>query len=233
MIEIRKSAERGHLNFGWLDTHHSFSFGEYHDPAHMNFRALRVINEDRIAPGAGFPTHPHRDMEIITYVVGGAVAHEDSTGSSGVTPAGDVQRMSAGTGIRHSEFNPSDTEPTHLLQIWILPDGEGHQPGYEQKNFPREQKRGRLLLIASPDGAEGSVRLNQDASVYATVLGAGERVTHTLSPGRHAWVQVVSGEVEVNGEALQAGDGAAISHERNVGLSAVGAETELILFDLP
>lgn len=235
MMRIRRSAERGHLNFGWLDTYHSFSFGEYYDPAHMNFRSLRVINEDRIAPGAGFPMHPHRDMEIITYVIDGAVAHEDSTGSSGVTRAGEVQRMSAGTGIRHSEFNPSQEQPAHLLQIWLLPDREGHEPGYEQKGFVREQKRGRLLPIAAPNAnvtPDGSALIHQDVRVYASILDAGEQLTHQLESGRHAWVQVVRGELLVNGERLETGDGAAISHEPSLRIQANDARSELLVFDL-
>lgn len=236
MMKVRRSDERGHLNFGWLDTHHTFSFGGYYDPEHVHFRALRVINEDRIAEGAGFPTHPHADMEILTYVVEGAIAHKDSTGSDGVTRAGDVQRMSAGTGIRHSEFNPSQEEKTHLLQIWLLPDGNGHVPGYEQKHFSAEAKRGRLLPIAAPDGdpesADGPVLIHQNARVYASILDAGEEIRHESAPERHQWIQLVRGEVEVGGERLKAGDGLAVSGEESLTIRAAEAGSELLLFDL-
>lgn len=236
MMNIRRSDERGHLDFGWLDTHHTFSFGGYYDPEHVQFRALRVINEDRIAAGAGFPTHPHADMEIITYVVDGAIAHKDSTGSDGITKAGDVQRMSAGTGIRHSEFNPSREQATHLLQIWLFPDREGHAPGYEQKHFSDADKRGRLLPIATPEGDPGSgngpVLIHQDARVYASILAPGEEVRHETAKGRHLWLQLIRGEVEAGGERLKAGDGAAVSEETALIIRAVGAESELLLFDL-
>ena len=234
MITIRRAAERGAANFGWLDSKHSFSFGEYYDPRHMGFRALRVINDDRVAPGAGFPTHPHRDMEIISYPVAGGLAHRDSLGTGSVIARGDVQRMTAGTGIRHSEFNASRTEPVHFLQIWILPERQGLAPGYEQKGFSDDEKRGRLRLVASRDGADGSLVIHQDARIYATLLAGDQTVEHTLPPGRHAWVQVVRGQVELNGQALEAGDGAALSDEGTVRLRGRqdGGEAELLLFDL-
>ena len=231
MINIRRAQERGHFNFGWLDTYHTFSFGEYYDPRQMGFRSLRVINEDRVAPGYGFPTHPHQDMEILTYVLAGALEHRDSMGTGSIIRPGEVQRMSAGTGVTHSEYNPSREEPIHLLQIWLLPERRGIRPSYEQKQFAEEEKRGRLRLIASPDAADGSVIIHQDARLYATILDAGAEVTHELAPARHAWVQVVGGEVEVNGRRLGASDGAAVSEEEAVRLKAV-AEAELLLFDL-
>ncbi len=231
-LMIRPANERGHADHGWLDTWHTFSFSDYYDPRFMGFRALRVINEDFVAPGRGFPTHGHRDMEIITYVLEGALQHRDSLGTGSVIRPGDVQRMSAGTGVRHSEANPSTTEPVHLLQIWIEPAKAGIEPGYEQKAFADEDKRGRLRLVASPDGAEGSVTIHQDARVYATLLGAGQPVVHPLAPGRHAWVHVARGELTLNGERLAAGDGAAIDAEASVTL--VGEQdAEALLFDLP
>jgi len=233
MITRRPSAERGHFDHGWLDTFHTFSFADYHDPAHMGFRALRVINEDRVAPGRGFGTHPHADMEIVTFVLAGALAHADSMGTGSTIRPGDVQRMSAGTGVTHSEFNASRSEPVHLMQIWILPERRGLRPGYEQKAFPEAERRGRLRLIVSRDGADGSVTLHQDARIYATVLDSGERVTHTLAPGRSAWVQLASGAVRVNGTALAAGDGAAVTGETALELVADGTgRSELLLFDL-
>jgi redox-sensitive bicupin YhaK (pirin superfamily) len=233
MITTRRSEERGHFDHGWLDTRHTFSFADYHDDAHMGFRALRVINEDRVQPGEGFPPHGHRDMEILSYVLRGALAHEDSTGGKGVLHPGEVQRMSAGTGVRHSEFNGSRVEPLHFLQIWILPDRAGHSPSYEQKPFPDAEKRGRLRLLASADGAEGSLTLHQDARVYATILAGAESVRHALFPGRHAWVQVARGELRVNGKVLRAGDGAALSGEREVVLAGSGSEpAEALLCDL-
>ncbi|HKN28579.1 MAG TPA: pirin family protein [Roseiarcus sp.] len=228
---IRKSEERGTANFGWLDSKHSFSFGGYYDPRHMGFGPLRVINEDRVAPGGGFPTHPHRDMEIISYVVEGGLAHRDSTGTSSVIRPGDVQRMSAGTGGRHSEYNASETEPVHFLQIWIIPEKQGLRPSYEQKTFSAEEKRGKLRLVGSRDGREGSVTIHQDVDLYATRLEAGENVSHRMSAGRGAWVQVVDGELTVNGEALKAGDGVAISGTDDVRLEARAA-TEALLFDM-
>jgi redox-sensitive bicupin YhaK (pirin superfamily) len=231
-IVIRPAKERGHAEHGWLDTWHTFSFADYYDPRFMGFRGLRVINEDFVAPGRGFPTHGHRDMEIITYVLQGALQHRDSLGTGSVIRPGEVQRMSAGTGVRHSEANPSTTEPVHLLQIWIEPAKTGIEPGYEQKAFADEDKRGRLRLVASPDGAEGSVTIHQDARVYATVLEPGRQVVHRLARGRHAWVHVARGSLTLNGERLAAGDGAAISAEASVTL--VGEQSaEALLFDLP
>jgi quercetin 2,3-dioxygenase len=231
-IMTRPAKERGHADHGWLDTWHTFSFSDYYDPRFMGFRVLRVINEDFVAPGQGFPTHGHRDMEIITYVLQGALEHRDSLGTGSVIRPGEVQRMSAGTGVRHSEANPSATEPVHLLQIWIEPSVTGIRPSYEQKAFGDEDKRGRLRLVASPDGAEGSVTIHQDARVYATVLDSERPVVHTLRPGRHAWVHVARGALTLNGERLAAGDGAAASKEPS--LTLVGApDAEALVFDLP
>jgi redox-sensitive bicupin YhaK (pirin superfamily) len=231
-ITLRRAAERGHADHGWLDTRHTFSFGDYYDPRHLGFRALRVINEDVVAPGRGFPTHPHRDMEIVTYVLQGALAHRDSLGNGSVIRPGEVQRMSAGTGVRHSETNASATEPVHLLQIWIEPDVEGLTPSYEQKAFGDEDRRGRLRLVASPDGADGALTIHQDARVYATVLDPGRRVVHALAPGRHAWVHVARGALTLNGHALVAGDGAAVSGEAALTLTG-DAAAEALLLDLP
>src|SRR5512142_137155 len=197
MITVRRSGERGHFDHGWLDTRHTFSFAAYHDPAHMGFRSLRVINEDRVRPGEGFGRHGHRDMEILSYVLSGVLAHRDSSGGGGELRPGEVQRMSAGTGIRHSEFNGSDREPVHFLQIWLLPDRPGHRPSYEQRAFPEAERRGVLRLVASPDGAEGSTVIHQDARVFATLLGPGRTLEHPLAPGRHAWVQVARGAVQL------------------------------------
>lgn len=232
MITIRRSEDRGHADHGWLDTHHTFSFADYYDPRHMGFRNLRVINEDRVKPGIGFPTHPHRDMEIISYVLAGELAHRDSMGNGSVIRPGEVQRMSAGTGITHSEFNNSKTDPLHFFQIWILPQREGITPSYEQKFFPDEGKRGSLRLIASPDGENGSVTINQDARLYATLLEAGEEIVHHLPAGHHAWVQVARGKVLMNGYVLEAGDGAAVSDEDLLRLTGKEA-SELLLFELP
>ena len=231
MIHVRKSNERGHADHGWLDTHHTFSFADYHDPENMGFRALRVINEDRVQPGQGFGTHGHRDMEILSYVLDGGLAHKDSTGGGGVIRPGDVQRMSAGTGVMHSEFNASRSEPVHFLQIWLLPERRGIAPGYEQKHFPSEQRQGQLRLIASPDAADGSVKIHQDVRVYTTLLAEGQRASHALAPGRHAWVQVARGKVRLGDVALAAGDGAALSDEHSVTLTA-DAPSEVLLFDL-
>jgi redox-sensitive bicupin YhaK (pirin superfamily) len=231
-ITLRRAAERGHADHGWLDTRHTFSFGDYYDPRHLGFRALRVINEDVVAPGRGFPTHPHRDMEIVTYVLQGALAHRDSLGNGSVIRPGEVQRMSAGTGVRHSETNASATEPVHLLQVWIEPDVEGLTPSYEQKAFGDEDRRGRLRLVASPDGADGALTIHQDARVYATVLDPGRRVVHALAPGRHAWVHVARGALTLNGHALVAGDGAAVSGEAALTLTG-DAAAEALLLDLP
>jgi redox-sensitive bicupin YhaK (pirin superfamily) len=231
LIEVRKSAERGQADHGWLKSAHTFSFADYHDPRFMGFGPLRVINEDRVKPGMGFGTHGHRDMEIITYVLEGALEHKDSIGSGSVLRYGDVQRMSAGQGIRHSEFNHSREEPVHFLQIWIMPDVNGIAPEYEEKHIDAGQKRGRLRLVASRDGRDGSLTVHQDAEVYASILDAGESVRHAMSPKRGAWVQVARGAVTVNGTALAAGDGAAISGEKE--LTFAGAkDAEFLLFDL-
>jgi redox-sensitive bicupin YhaK (pirin superfamily) len=231
MIQIRKSEERGHANHGWLDTYFTFSFADYYDREHVQFRTLRVLNDDRIAAGAGFPEHPHRDMEIITYVLEGGLAHRDSMGNGSVIRPGDVQYMSAGTGVTHSEFNASRTEPAHLLQIWMLPEKKGLKPVYGQKNFDDSEKRGKLRLVASPDGREGSVTIRQDNELYATVLGKGESVRHELRPERHAYAQVARGSVKLNGKELQEGDGAAISDEKAVELTGM-KDAEVLLFDL-
>ncbi|UKJ74739.1 pirin family protein [Azospirillum brasilense] len=231
MITIRNRDERGAVNMGWLNSKHSFSFGHYYDPAHMGFRALRVINDDRVIPGAGFPTHGHADMEIVSYVLDGALEHKDTLGTSSVIRPGDVQRMSAGSGIRHSEYNASKKDPVHFLQIWILPNEEGMVPGYEQKAFEREEKQGRLRLVGSQDGRDGSVIIHQDVDLYATLLDEGDSVTHELRPGRHAWVQVARGQVRLNGEILKEGDGAAISKEESLTLDGV-VSAEVLLFDL-
>jgi quercetin 2,3-dioxygenase len=231
MIDIRRSAERGGGDFGWLKTQHSFSFDTYHDPRFMGFRSLRVINEDWVQAGHGFPLHPHRDMEIITYVLDGAIEHQDSMGNGSIIRPGDGQRMSAGTGVQHSEANASKTEAAHLLQIWILPDRRGHEPGYEQKAFPEAEKRGRLRLIASPDGADGSVTIHQDARLYVSLLQPGQEVKHELGKGRYAWLQVARGAVELNGKSLTQGDGAAISDEQQLIVKAT-KDAEILLFDL-
>jgi quercetin 2,3-dioxygenase len=231
MISIRKSNDRGHADHGWLDTRFTFSFADYYHPEHVQFRTLRVMNDDRVAGGGGFPTHPHRDMEIVTYVLEGALAHKDSMGNGSVIKAGDVQYMSAGTGVAHSEFNASKTEPVHLYQIWMFPDKPGHQPAYDQKNFSEEEKRGRLRLVVSPDGRDGSVKIRQDNELYATVLGPGESVKHQLKPQRHAYVQVTRGSVTLNGKALEVGDGAEISKEKALELTGV-EDAEVLLFDL-
>jgi redox-sensitive bicupin YhaK (pirin superfamily) len=231
MINIRKSQERGHVNHGWLDSHFTFSFADYYDRKHVQFRTLRVLNDDRIAAGAGFPEHPHRDMEIITYVLEGGLAHQDSMGNGSVIRPGDVQYMSAGTGVTHSEFNASKTEPAHLLQIWMLPEKKGLKPVYGQKSFADGEKRGKLRLVASPDGRDGSVTIRQDNELYATLLGTGESVRHELKPDRHAYVQVARGSVKLNGAELQEGDGAAISAEKAVELTGV-QDAEVLLFDL-
>jgi quercetin 2,3-dioxygenase len=231
MIVKRPAAERGHFDHGWLDTSHTFSFADYHDPAHMGFRALRVINEDRVAAGQGFGAHSHRDMEIITYVLDGALAHADSIGNRSTIVPGDVQRMSAGTGITHSEFNARQDEPVHFLQIWLLPDRRGLAPGYEQKAIPESEERGVLRLLASRDGRDGTVTIHQDVDLYGSRLEPGERVKHALADGRHAWLQMVRGRIELNGTPLAAGDGAAVSGES--ALEMVAQESaHLLLFDL-
>lgn len=232
MLTPRYAHERGHARHGWLESYHTFSFADYYDPRHTGFRALRVINEDRVQPGKGFGTHPHRDMEIISYVLEGALEHRDSLGTGSVVTPGEVQRMSAGTGVTHSEFNHSRSEPVHFLQVWILPEQNGLPPGYEQRTFPAAEKRGKLRLVASRDGREGSVRIHQAVDLYASVLTPGEVVTHRLAPGRHAWIQVARGSVTLNDTTLSAGDGAAVSEE---GLLTVAAKdpAEVLLFDLP
>ena len=231
MINILKANERGHFDFGWLDTFHTFSFGDYYDPNFMGFSDLRVINEDRVARETGFPTHGHRDMEIITYVLEGELQHRDSMGNGSIIRPGDVQRMTAGTGVTHSEANPSPTEPVHLLQIWILPATRGLEPGYEQKNFTTEEKQNQLRLIASNNGRDGSVTINQDASIFASVLTPNNEVVHVLDTGRTAWLQVARGAVALNGNELQQGDGAAISDETKLTISSRG-DSEVLLFDL-
>ena len=231
MLRLRRSDERGHARHGWLDSRHTFSFADYHDPRHMGFRDLRVINEDRVEPSRGFAPHSHRDMEIVSYVLAGALAHEDSLGNGSVIRPGDVQRMSAGTGITHGEQNPSASEPVHFFQIWILPERDGLAPSYEQKHFPAEERRGRLRLVASRDGREGSIRIHQDVDLFATLLGVRDALEHALRPGRHAWLQVARGRCTLNGVALEAGDGVAVSEETSLRLA--GGDAELLLFDLP
>ncbi|WJF89412.1 pirin family protein [Paraburkholderia bonniea] len=231
MTEIRRSAERGHANHGWLDSYHSFSFADYHDPEHMHFGPLRVINEDRIEAGQGFGTHGHRDMEIITYMLSGALAHRDSMGNGSTIGPGDVQRMSAGTGVMHSEFNASKEAPAHLLQIWIVPRRTGDQPGYEEKRFDEAQKRGRLLVLATPDGRDGSVTIHADATLYGGLFDGAERAVWSLLPGRRAYVHVVRGALTVNGAVLLAGDAAKISGVETVTLEQ-GKDAEVLLFDL-
>ena len=233
MITIRHAKERGVANFGWLDSRHTFSFGEYYDPAKMGFGPLRVINEDRVSPGQGFGTHGHKDMEIISYVLEGALEHKDSIGTGSVIRPGDVQVMSAGTGIRHSEFNHSKTEPVHFLQIWVMPDRQGIAPRYEQKTFPDAEKRGRLRLVGSSDGRDGSVDIYQDVELLASLLTAGEKVTHALASGRKSWIQVVRGAVALHGRDLAAGDGAAVANEPDLSITAKVDNTELLVFDLP
>lgn len=231
MIAIRKSEARGHANHGWLDSYHTFSFANYYDPNYMSFRSLRVINEDIINPGKGFGTHGHTDMEIITYVLEGALEHKDSLGTGAIIKPGEVQRMSAGTGIQHSEFNPSQTEPVHLLQIWLLPDTNGLPPSYEQRDFPLEERRGKLRLVAARDARDGAVKVHQDVDLYAAVLDKKSRVSHALQSNRHAWVQVARGSVLLNGFPLEKGDGAAVSDESEVVVEAT-ENAEILLFDL-
>lgn len=232
MIEVRKSEERGRAHHGWLQSQHSFSFADYYDPRHQGFGPLRVINEDRVAPGAGFGTHGHRDMEIISYVLDGALEHKDSMGTGSILHYGDVQRMSAGSGVRHSEFNGSKTEPVHFLQIWIQPNQQGIAPSYEEKHFPLEEKQGKLRLIASGDGREGSVLIHQDASLYAAILNGDDAPEHPLAAGRLAYVHVIRGRVEVNGVILNTGDALKLGDEARVSLAKAEA-AELLLFDLP
>lgn len=231
MIRIRKAAERGHADHGWLDTWHTFSFADYQDTEHIRFRALRVMNEDRVAPGQGFGTHPHRDMEIVTYVLAGALEHKDSMGNGEVLRPGEFQRMSAGTGITHSEFNPSAVEPVHLYQIWLFPERKGITPSYEQKRFPEFGRKNQLQLVASPDAAAGSLTIHQDARIFLANIAAGGQVAHQIVPGRHAWLQVLRGSVLLNGIPLETSDGAAISDEKRLSVEAAAA-AEIMLFDL-
>jgi redox-sensitive bicupin YhaK (pirin superfamily) len=232
MFTVRKAEDRGHADHGWLDTHHTFSFADYHDPRHMGFGPLRVINDDTVAGGGGFPTHGHRDMEIISYVLEGALKHKDNMGNGSVIRPGDVQRMSAGPGVMHSEANASASEPVHFLQIWIMPSGNGLPSGYEQKHFTDDDKRGRLRLVCSPDGAEGSVRVQQDARMYAGLLEKGAAVSHAFAPGRLGWLHVARGSVKFGQQTLNAGDGVAIEGEATLELSA-NEKGEVLLFDLP
>jgi redox-sensitive bicupin YhaK (pirin superfamily) len=229
---MRRASERGHFQNDWLDSHHSFSFGDYYDPAHMGLSVLRVINDDRIAAGAGFPTHPHRDMEIVTYVLSGELEHKDSMGNGSVIRPGDVQRMSAGTGVTHSEFNPNQEDETTLLQIWFLPSEKGIEPGYDQKYFAPDDKRGQLKLIVSPDGRDGSLQMTSEALLYATLLDDGQSVQHELASDRCAYVHVASGEAMVNGKVLKAGDACSMESETSVSLAGKG-DTEVLVFDLP
>jgi len=231
MIRVRRASERGFADHGWLRTHHTFSFAGYHDPRFMGYRSLRVINDDRIAPASGFPTHPHRDMEIVSYVAEGALEHRDSMGNGSVIRPGEIQRMSAGSGVTHSEFNPSDSEETRLLQIWILPERREIEPGYEQKRFDDSERRGRLRLLASRDGRDGSVTIHQDAAVYSALLGEGETARHEIEAGRGVWVQVVRGRVRLDDVELAAGDGAAVEEQAALELTGM-AEAELLLLDL-
>ncbi|NVJ25721.1 MULTISPECIES: pirin family protein [Myxococcus] len=230
MISVRNAEERGHANHGWLDTHHTFSFADYYDPDFMGFRSLRVINEDTVAPNRGFGMHPHRDMEIITYVLGGKVEHRDSMGTEAVIKPGEVQRMSAGTGVVHSEMN-NFGEPLHMLQIWVVPNEKGLKPGYEQKAFDAKERQGRFRVVASPDGREGSLTVHQDLVLHGTLLGAGEKAEYALSPGRHAWVQVARGAGTLNGVKVKAGDGVAVSAEDTLVLTAE-TPVEALLFDM-
>ncbi len=231
MITIRKSEARGQANHGWLDTNHTFSFANYYDPQHLGFRSLRVINEDKVVGGAGFGTHGHRDMEIITYVLEGSLEHRDSIGNGSIIQPGDVQRMSAGTGIRHSEYNHSETEPVHFLQIWVFPDTENLPPSYEQHNFSIAKTPGKLRLVAAKDGQDGALTVHQDLRLYAGVLATGDQVSHTLQPKRHAWIQVARGAINLNGLSLNTGDGAAVSEETKLEIEVI-EDAEVLLFDL-
>ncbi|MDB5572377.1 MAG: pirin family protein [Hyphomicrobiales bacterium] len=232
MLQIRKADERGRADFGWLDSRHTFSFGEYHDPAFMGFGPLRVINDDRVAAGGGFGAHPHRDMEIVSYVIEGGLAHKDSIGTGSTIAPGDVQRMSAGTGIRHSEFNASQTDPVHFLQIWLLPEKQGLPPSYEQKTYSPQERKGALRLVASRDARDGSVKVHADADLYATLLGQGEKAEHAFAPGRIGWVQVARGALVVNGVRLNEGDGLAVADEERIALEGAGPEAEALVFDM-
>jgi len=231
MIQVRKAAERGHFDHGWLDTYHTFSFGDYYDPANLGFRSLRVINDDRVQPSQGFGMHGHRDMEIVTYVLEGALEHKDNMGNGSIIRAGELQRMTAGTGVRHSEFNPSDKEWVHLYQIWLLPDHKGLKPSYQELALAAEEKRGRFRLVASPDGAEGSLTIHQDARLYLASLLSGQAVSHLIEPGRAAWLQVLRGSVNLLSNDLSAGDGVAITDQESVSVLA-GVPSEVLLFDL-
>lgn len=231
MIQVRKANERGHANHGWLDTYHTFSFSDYQDPRHVHFRALRVMNEDRVAAGQGFGTHPHRDMEIVTYVLSGALEHRDSMGNGEILRPGEFQRMSAGSGITHSEFNPSASEEVHLYQIWLFPEAKGIQPSYEQKRFDDSGRENKWQLVASRDAADGSLLIHQDARIYLANLDGSQNLSYPLHPNRHAWLQVLRGEVKLNGSLLATSDGAAVSNESSLQIEAVGS-AELMLFDL-
>jgi redox-sensitive bicupin YhaK (pirin superfamily) len=231
MIRVRKASERGHFDHGWLDTYHTFSFGDYYDPAHLGFRSLRVINDDRVQPGQGFGMHGHRDMEIVTYVLDGALQHKDSLGNGSIIRAGELQRMTAGTGVRHSEFNPSDKEAVHLYQIWLLPERKGLKPSFEELALGEDQKRGQFRLVASPDGADGSMTIHQDARLYLASLLPGEGIAHEIVRGRAAWLQVLRGSVNVLGNDLAAGDGVAVTDESAISVQAA-VPSEVLLFDL-
>lgn len=231
MIQLRKSDDRGHARHGWLDSYHTFSFANYYDPKFSGFRDLLVINEDTVQPGQGFGKHPHQDMEIISYVLEGELAHKDSTGTSSILRPGDVQRMSAGRGIVHSEFNNSNEKPVHFLQIWISPSEDGIKPGYQEKQFSDDDKKNRLRLIVSPEGSDGSLKIHQDAKLYSSILEAGKEVRHEMEKGRHAWIQVIRGTIEVNGTLLEEGDGAAVSDEKTLKLISQDI-SEFLLFDL-
>lgn len=232
MIRIRRAQDRGHLNHGWLDTWHTFSFGSYRDPNHVHFRSLRVMNEDFVAPGEGFGMHPHNDMEIVTYVLSGALEHQDTLGNGSVLRPGEFQRMSAGTGLMHSEFNPSAAEPVHLYQIWLFPERDGIQPSYEQKPFPAEEKRDRWRLVASPSAEDGSLAIHTDARIYLATLAPGHELRYDLAPGRHAWLQTLRGSATLNGQALATSDGAAVSDETALSVQTT-EDSEYLLFDLP
>jgi redox-sensitive bicupin YhaK (pirin superfamily) len=232
MLQVIRANQRGHADHGWLNTYHTFSFADYYNPQMMGFRSLRVINEDRVTKGQGFGTHGHADMEILSYVVEGAIAHKDSTGGEEVLRPHEWQRMTAGSGIRHSEYNPSKTDKLHFYQIWILPEKDDLEPGYEQKMFAPEEKSGKLKLVASRDARDGSLKINQDVSVYNSILKLGEEVSYELAEKRYAWIQVVKGSLEINGEKLNASDGAAISEEKLLKAKALESETEFLLFDL-
>lgn len=231
-MQFRRAADRGHANHGWLDSHHTFSFADYYDPAHMGFRALRVINEDKVAPGRGFGSHSHRDMEILSYVLSGELGHKDSIGTGSTIKPGDVQRMSAGTGVMHSEMNASKSDPVHFMQIWIVPDKSGHKPGYEQKAFSDDERRGKLRVVASPDGRDGSVTIHQDATLSTTLLAPGVKVEHAIGAKRYAWIQVARGSVTVNGEKLDTSDGVAVAGEGTLTITGVN-DAEVLVFDLP